>query len=77
MIILGNSEVYISYGIEEYLIPIILKWLSSEDQSLSDSFLKYKKVYKKVFEKAIQLESLVKEWLTRDQLWYLSDIGII
>ena len=77
MIILGNSEVYISYGIEEYLFSIILKWLSSEDQSLSDSFLKYKKVYKKVFEKAIQLESLVKEWLTRDQLWYLSDIGII
>ena len=61
-LILDNSEVYITYGLEDYWFPIIQKWLSSEDQYLSDACLKYKKV----FEKAIQLESLVKEWLARD-----------
>ena len=50
------------YGLEDYWFPIILKWLNSKDQYLSDAYLKYKKV----FDKAIQLESSVKEWLTRD-----------
>ena len=45
--ILGNSEIYISYGLEDYWFPIILKWLNSEDQYLSDACLKYKKVFEK------------------------------